>query len=92
MPANTKAMLITNTSTPTFISPRIYPISIYLYEGFIVLYLLANKTKVKAKRFNIGEIENNTHAIMNIMEPIWTKIFTRDTYSCIKGRGIHSLV
>lgn len=32
------------------------------------------------------------HAIMNIMEPIWTKIFTRDTYSCIKGRGIHALV
>lgn len=29
---------------------------------------------------------------MNIMEPIWTKIFTRDTYSCIKGRGIHALV
>ena len=32
------------------------------------------------------------HAIMNIMEPIWTKIFTKDTYSCIKNRGIHSLV
>lgn len=32
------------------------------------------------------------HAIMNIMEPIWTKIFTKDTYSCIKGRGIHTLV
>lgn len=32
------------------------------------------------------------HAIMNIMEPIWVKIFTADTYSCIKGRGIHSLV
>ena len=32
------------------------------------------------------------HAIMNVMEPIWTKIFTRDTYSCIKGRGIHALV
>jgi len=29
---------------------------------------------------------------MNIMEPIWTKIFTKDTYSCIKGRGIHSLL
>lgn len=29
---------------------------------------------------------------MNVMEPIWTKVFTRDTYSCIKGRGIHSLV
>lgn len=32
------------------------------------------------------------HAIMNIMEPIWVKIFTRDTYSCIKGRGIHALL
>lgn len=29
------------------------------------------------------------HAIMNIMEPIWLKIFTKDTYSCIKNRGIH---
>ena len=29
------------------------------------------------------------HAIMNILEPIWTKIFIEDTYSCIKGRGIH---
>lgn len=32
------------------------------------------------------------HAIMNVMEPIWTKIFIRDTYSCIKGRGIHALI
>lgn len=32
------------------------------------------------------------HAIMNVMEPIWTKLFTRDTYSCIKGRGIHNLL
>lgn len=29
------------------------------------------------------------HAIMNIMEPVFVSIFTRDTYSCIKGRGIH---
>lgn len=29
------------------------------------------------------------HAIMNIMEPIWVASFTADTYSCIKGRGIH---
>lgn len=28
------------------------------------------------------------HAIMNILEPIWTQIFTYNTYSCIKGRGI----
>lgn len=32
------------------------------------------------------------HAIMNIMEPIWVSIFTTDTYSCIKNRGIHSIV
>jgi RNA-directed DNA polymerase len=32
------------------------------------------------------------HAIMNVMEPIWTSLFTRDTYSCIKGRGIHGAV
>ena len=32
------------------------------------------------------------HAIMNIMEPIWVKIFTADTYSRIKNRGIHALV
>ena len=30
------------------------------------------------------------HAIMNILEPIWCSVFTSDTYSCIKGRGIHA--
>ena len=25
------------------------------------------------------------HAIMNILEPIWVSVFTKDTYSCIKG-------
>lgn len=29
------------------------------------------------------------HAIMNVLEPIWVSVFTTDTYSCIKGRGIH---
>jgi retron-type reverse transcriptase len=28
------------------------------------------------------------HAVMNILEPIWVSVFTADTYSCIKGRGI----
>lgn len=31
------------------------------------------------------------HAIMNVMEPIWTKIFIKHTYSCIKDRGIHNV-
>lgn len=29
------------------------------------------------------------HAIMNVLEPIFLKVFTADTYSCIKERGIH---
>ena len=29
------------------------------------------------------------HAILNIMEPLWVATFTADSYSCIKGRGIH---
>lgn len=31
------------------------------------------------------------HAIMNIMEPIWTKIFIDQTYSSIRDRGIHKV-
>lgn len=30
------------------------------------------------------------HAIMNILEPIFVANFTADTYSCIKGKGIHN--
>ncbi|MCC6867051.1 MAG: reverse transcriptase [Ignavibacteria bacterium] len=29
------------------------------------------------------------HAIMNVLEPIFMRLFTADTYSCIKERGIH---
>lgn len=30
------------------------------------------------------------HAVMNILEPLFVSVFTRDTYSCIKKRGIHA--
>jgi retron-type reverse transcriptase len=30
------------------------------------------------------------HAIMNVLEPIFISHFTADTYSCIKGKGIHA--
>jgi len=30
------------------------------------------------------------HAVMNILEPIFILAFTSDTYSCIKGKGIHA--
>jgi RNA-directed DNA polymerase len=29
------------------------------------------------------------HAILNVLEPIFVSVFTADTYSCIKGRGVH---
>jgi RNA-directed DNA polymerase len=32
------------------------------------------------------------HAVMSVLEPIWVNIFTQDTYSCIKNRGIHAAV
>ncbi len=30
------------------------------------------------------------HAVMNVLEPVFVSHFTADTYSCIRGRGIHS--
>lgn len=30
------------------------------------------------------------HAIMNVLESIFVSTFTADTYSCIKGKGIHA--
>lgn len=30
------------------------------------------------------------HAIMNVLAPIFVSVFTADTYSCIKGKGIHA--
>ena len=29
------------------------------------------------------------HAIMNILEPVFVSVFTANSYSCIKGKGIH---
>lgn len=30
------------------------------------------------------------HAVINVLEPLFISIFTKDTYSCIKRRGIHA--
>jgi retron-type reverse transcriptase len=30
------------------------------------------------------------HAIMNIIAPLWTDLFIKDTYACIEGRGVHA--
>lgn len=29
------------------------------------------------------------HCIMQVIEPIWSKVFIRDTYASLKGRGVH---
>jgi hypothetical protein len=29
------------------------------------------------------------HCIVNVLEPVWVKSMINDTYSCIKGRGLH---
>lgn len=31
-------------------------------------------------------------AVMLVVEPIWTNYLTRDSYACVKGRGIHPLL
>jgi len=30
------------------------------------------------------------HAVMNILEPVFVSVFTANTFSCIKGKGIHA--
>jgi len=30
------------------------------------------------------------HALINVLGPIWLKMFVRDSYACIPGRGLHS--
>lgn len=30
------------------------------------------------------------HALINILGPIWQKMFVRDSYACIPGRGLHA--
>ena len=30
------------------------------------------------------------HAIINVLGPIWQRMFIRDSYACIPGRGLHA--
>ena len=30
------------------------------------------------------------HALMNVIEPIWEKLFISDSYACLVGKGIHA--
>lgn len=73
-------------------------------ENIVMLHdMLKNKTYITSQyiRFTIFEPKEREvfrlpyfpdrithHAIMNILEPMFTSVFTSDTYSCIKGKGI----
>ena len=78
---------------------------IHYEENIQKLHMLLKEKKYKTSAYNIFKIydpkerdiyqlpyypDRIVHwAIMVQLEPIWTSVFTRDTYSCIKGRGIH---
>ena len=67
--------------------------------------MLKNKTFKNSKYKTFTKIDNGKereifklpyfpdrivhHCIMNILESIWMKVLIRDTYSSLKGRGIH---
>jgi len=67
--------------------------------------ILKNKTFRNAEYVRFQRVEGNKlrdiaklpyypdriihHCIMNVLEPIWMRLFIRDTYSSMKGRGIH---
>lgn len=57
------------------------------YKTFIIYEPKERKT------FKLPFRDRVVHwAIMQVIEPIWLSNFTRDTYSCIRGRGIHPLL
>lgn len=77
----------------------------HVEENLLKLHaMLANKTYKTSEytRFTIYEPKEREifrlpyfpdrithHAIMNVLEPIFTRTFISQTYSCVKGRGIH---
>lgn len=71
----------------------------------LVLHIMLRDSTYKTSRYTTYKIYEPKERIIfrlpyypdrithhAIMEPIWVKIFTRDTYSCIKGKGIHALL
>lgn len=68
-------------------------------------YMLRNKTFRNSSYVRFNRVEGGKlreifklpyfpdriihHCIMNVLEPIWRRVFIRDSYSSIKGRGIH---
>jgi RNA-directed DNA polymerase len=57
---------------------------------FIRHSLYTNQRKGKYYRLPYFPDRITHHAVMNILEPIFMQLFTSDTYSCIKKRGIHA--
>lgn len=74
-------------------------------ENINNLYELLNHRQFKTSEYNVFKIYEGKereiyqlpyypdrivhHSIMNVLESIFVSVFTADTYSCIKGRGVH---
>lgn len=60
----------------------------YKTSDYEIFYIYEPKERKVFKLPYVDRIVH--HAIMNILEPIFVKMFTADTYSCIKNKGIHN--
>lgn len=63
---------------------------IYRTSKYVIFYIYEPKEREIFKLPYRDRIVH--HAIMNILEKIFIKMFTTDTYSCIKGKGITKAV
>lgn len=74
-------------------------------ENLINLQKLLKDKKFKTSKYKVFKISDGKereifslpfypdrivhHAILNVLEPIFINMFTANTFSCIKGRGVH---
>lgn len=66
----------------------------YKTSKYDIFTIIADRGKKEREIYRLPYYPDRIvhHAIMNVIEPILVKRFTTDTYSCIKGRGIHPAV
>lgn len=63
----------------------------YKTSEYDIFTIIADRGKKERQIYRLPYFPDRIahHAIMNVIEPILISRFTADTYSCIKGRGIH---
>lgn len=63
----------------------------YKTSEYDIFTIIADRGKKEREIYRLPYFPDRIahHAIMNVIEPYLVNRFTMDTYSCIKGRGIH---